>query len=311
MRNVKGYRYTPKARLLITDEDASEFLQSQFTNDLRPFEAGRCTYGLWLDVKGKVLADGYVLCEDPERFHLIAEASDPEVIRETLEAHIVADDVEVAVVSSAPALAVFGPDAETFLREAGLPVPPAGSFRRAGETFVFPGRRSVDPAYELVFDSEEEAEKTIHGFGGDLRLVDENEMNRERILAGCPAIPREVGPGDLPGEGGLETDAVSFNKGCFIGQEVVARMHHVGQARRKLFRVRGGAPLPECPARLVSGEGRKVGELRSAVPGENGWIGGALLKTRNAGAGSEVYTEAGEPVRVEEPFARAEADQNV
>ena len=57
------YEYTPAAHFLVSDEDAADFLQSQFTNDLRPFEAGRSTYGLWLDVKGKVIADSVVLCE--------------------------------------------------------------------------------------------------------------------------------------------------------------------------------------------------------------------------------------------------------
>ena len=55
---IYGYDYKRAAHLWVTDEDAADFLQSQFANDLRPFAAGKCTYGLWLDVKGKVIADG-------------------------------------------------------------------------------------------------------------------------------------------------------------------------------------------------------------------------------------------------------------
>ena len=58
MDAVLGYEYKPAGHLLVTDEDAADFLQSQFTNELCPFEAGRCVYGLWLNVKGKVIADG-------------------------------------------------------------------------------------------------------------------------------------------------------------------------------------------------------------------------------------------------------------
>ena len=64
MDPAKSYfQYESNAHLLVAGEDAADFLQSQFTNDLRPFEAGRCTYGLWLDVKGKVLGDSILLSE--------------------------------------------------------------------------------------------------------------------------------------------------------------------------------------------------------------------------------------------------------
>ena len=76
METVFGYEYTTRTHLLVSDEDAADFLQSQFTNDLRPFEAGHATYGLWLDVKGKVIADSTVLCEGDESFRLISETSD-------------------------------------------------------------------------------------------------------------------------------------------------------------------------------------------------------------------------------------------
>lgn len=67
------YAFRPAADFLVTDEDAADFLQSQFTNDLRPFQPGQCTYGLWLDVKGKVIADSYVLCLGDEHFRVLSE----------------------------------------------------------------------------------------------------------------------------------------------------------------------------------------------------------------------------------------------
>ena len=66
------YQYAPAAHFLVTDEDAADFLQSQFTNELRPFEEGQVSYGLWLDVKGKVIADSVVLCEGAEQFRVIS-----------------------------------------------------------------------------------------------------------------------------------------------------------------------------------------------------------------------------------------------
>ena len=96
MDGVFSYAYTPAGYLEITDEDAADFLQSQFSNDLRPFEPGLCRYGLWLGAKGKVLADGHVLCEDGERFFALSEGSDGGELARWLGERIVADDVVVA-----------------------------------------------------------------------------------------------------------------------------------------------------------------------------------------------------------------------
>ena len=95
---------------------------------------------------------------------------------------------------------------------------------------------------------------------------------------GIPAVPADVGPGDLPNEGGLDVGAVSYTQGCYLGQEVMARLKSMGQVRRRLLRVAGEASeVPPLPAQLFTGE-RKIGELRSAVPdGAGGFVGLAML----------------------------------
>ena len=88
------YPYQMSAHLEVRGEDAADFLQSQFSNDLRPFYEGQCTYGLWLDVKGKLVADSWVLCEGEEQFRIFSECCRSEHIQQKLEHHIIADDVE-------------------------------------------------------------------------------------------------------------------------------------------------------------------------------------------------------------------------
>ena len=102
------------------------------------------------------------------------------------------------------------------------------------------------------------------------------DMERRRIAAGIPAVPKDIGPGDLPNEGGLEAEAISYTKGCYLGQEVMARLKSMGQVRRRLLKVRGTGEIPPRPASLFQGD-RRVGELRSAVRDGAEWIGLAMV----------------------------------
>ena len=101
-------------------------------------------------------------------------------------------------------------------------------------------------------------------------------MEWKRIAAGIPAVPADIGPADLPNEGGLETEAISYTKGCYLGQEVMARLKTMGQVRRQLIRVRGTGEPPPRATVLYQGE-RKAGELRSTAREGAEWIGFALV----------------------------------
>ena len=286
MDTAFGYEYTTGTHLLVTDEDAADFLQSQFTNELRPVEAGRCTYGLWLDVKGKVLADSYVLCEGDEQFRLLSETSEAAVLSAKLENHIIADDVVIEQASDLVGFAVFGVGSAAVLTELGLAIPAQGRFESYDECLVFNGRRSNDECFEILCLSASATERVrsvLSRLG--VGMVQADRMTRERMQAGYPLVPVEIGPSDMPGEGGLEADAVSFTKGCYLGQEVVARMHNVGRPQRALFAVSGKGDCPECPLAIYNREAKQVGEVRTAVQAGNGWLGVALLKHRFASVG--------------------------
>jgi folate-binding protein YgfZ len=93
-------------------------------------------------------------------------------------------------------------------------------------------------------------------------------------------VPADIGPGELPNEGGLESVAISYNKGCYLGQEVMARLKSMGQVRRRLLRVKGDGPAPTSPAPIFQGD-RRIGELRTRVPTPKGFEGFALLSLLN------------------------------
>lgn len=274
------FPYEMKAHLEVTGEDAPDFLQSQFSNDLRPFEPGQVTYGLWLDAKGKVVADSWVLCEGAERFRIFSECCLAGVIAEKLERHIIADDVEIEVLPPVPAVAVLG--------EAGLALA-----QDCEDAVILPGRRSIEPSRECVFETLEARDRFMQG--SEAAIVSENKIQQLRLQAGVPLVPFEIGSGEMPGEGGLDVDAVAFDKGCFLGQEAVARMRNVGKATRGLFLVRGEGHPPECPLTLLRDDEKAVGELRTAYLDASGdsWRGVALLKLRYVAPAHQLKSESG------------------
>jgi len=285
MGSYSVFEYAPSALLRVTDEDAADFLQSQFSNDLRPFEPGGCTYGLFLDAKGKVLGDAFVLCRGPEDFLVFSPASDGAVIRKTLEQHIIADDVVLGQPAAHGAAALIGEGGEEALRQTGAKLPGPGGYGGTEGLICIRGRRAAEPAFECVA-LDADAAATLKELTGAGDPVSESWVQKRRLRAGYPLVPFEAGPADLPGECGLEKDAISFTKGCYLGQEAVARMHNVGRARRGLFRVEGAGDAPGSPQDLLNESGKVVGELRSAYAVDGGWIGAAMVKLRHLDSGA-------------------------
>lgn len=252
-------------------EDALVFLHGQFTQELRPGKAQSVAYGLWLNQKGRVLADSTILRVGPQELWLISLLTPAKTIQDRLESYIIADDVQMEIPDGDwRAMALVGPTAAEWLagQIGGLPVP--GEWTRVGAGFVFPGRRGAELSWEWISPDE------IPEPAG-LSLLSGEEMERMRIRAGIPLVPVDIGPGELPNEGGLEDTAVSYTKGCYLGQEVMARLKAMGQIRRRLLPVRAAGPYRgPLPAPLYQGE-KKVGELRSvAADGLGGCVGLAL-----------------------------------
>jgi hypothetical protein len=274
------HSYRPSGLLRVTGDDAAAYLQGQFTNELRQ-PIGAVVYGLWLNQKGKVLADSYVLKRSENEFTVASVTSTAAIIRARLEEYIVADDVTLTDASNQDqALAVTGPRCGELVRQCLGAVPPPGQFLQRGEMVVFAGRRSHDENYELIGPEIRiaEAKNKLLSLGG--RGAGTEEMEFLRISAGLPAVPQDIGPGELPNEGGLEIEAISYTKGCYLGQEVMARLKNMGQVRRRVHRIHGSGAAPEALAPLYQGE-RQVGQIRSIARQGNGFVALAMLSLVN------------------------------
>ena len=254
--------------LRVVGADAAIFLQGQFTNDIRGLAPGLSVYGLWLNQKGKVLADGFVLAgPGPSEFWVVSYFSSGDELRQRLEAYIIADDVTVEDQTAEwEGVTLFGAGAGDWI----------ASKRRPG--LIFPGRRTRDENWDWVFRKDDAP--AVVALLSNVRTMEGPELERLRIRSGIPAVPADLGPGDLPAEGGLEVEAISCLKGCYLGQEVMARLKAMGQVRRRLVRVCGKGVPPPVPAKLTQGS-KPVGELRSVVRNGSEFLGLAMISLLN------------------------------
>ncbi|QYM79366.1 folate-binding protein [Horticoccus luteus] len=271
--------WQPRAWLRAEGEDAASFLQGQFTNDLRNSDE-RGVYGLWLNQKGKVVADSFVL-RGAERgaWGIGSYFSAGETIRERLEAYVIADDVTLIDETSGWRGVTLGGRTEEWGEV-------SERLRGAG-AWALRARRGAGEWSEWAFPAGMQAD--VEAWCADAEVLTEQQMERLRIEAGIPAIPRDVGATDLPNEAGLEKVAISYTKGCYLGQEVMARLKAMGQVRRRVRRVHGDGPVPVAPTPLWQGE-RAVGELRSVAATESGFVG--------LGMCALLHLREGEPVQI-------------
>jgi folate-binding protein YgfZ len=109
-----------------------------------------------------------------------------------------------------------------------------------------------------------------------------DEAEWERINHGVPAVPRDLDAVTTPLAGGM-LDAVSFTKGCYLGQEVVARQQRLGRSPQRLVRLRGRGVLEV--GRSLEVDGDPAGEVRSVARQGEVTIGLALMRSRHAAAG--------------------------
>jgi len=303
MRNSpRWFHYShPGALIKVTGEDAFTFLQGQFTNELRS-PHGSVTYGLWLNQKGKVLADSQVLRRAENEFTLFSDTSPASVIIQRLEQYVIADDVSLADETGTIAeLTLWGDECGERLKTLLGALPEERKFLPKDELVIIPGRRTGGENYQ-IFGPETlmaDWQKKLVTDGWIEATADLLEI--ARISAGFPAVPLDVGPTDLPNEAGLDRTAISYTKGCYLGQEVMARLKNLGQVRRQLRGVRGTGVAPASATPLFQGE-KKVGEIRSAVTTEQGFVAMAMLTRmgldENAGFSLEAAESAQQNVTV-------------
>ncbi|TML83013.1 MAG: folate-binding protein YgfZ [Actinobacteria bacterium] len=283
-----------RGKLRLLGAEAAEFLEGQVTNDVEALEPGTGCYAALLNHKGKVRADMRVL-RGPDWIWLDTEPEMQAVVESTVRTYGIGRDVrEEDVTESHAILSLLGPESRSALEVE--PAPEEHSFVRAEYGLYVATDLGVD-----VICATADADAVRLALG--VEPVSEEAAECLRVESGRPRLGVDFGGDTIPEEAGLNERAVSFTKGCYVGQETVARLHYKGRPNRHLRGLRLSDPVP-TGTELYLGD-RAVGTVGSVmVSPVHGPIALALVR-REAGPGDELV--ARDPrVRatvVELPFA--------
>ena len=268
--------HSKRGKLLVTGPEAAEYLQGQLTNDTEAIEPGEGLYAALLDRKGHMQADMRVLRpgEGPDLW-LDLEPEGLEAARRHLGMYKIGREVDVVDATAERAiLSLIGPRAVEIAGSAPLPENSCEEVTIGGAECLAVGTAvGID-----VFATAAERDR-VHAALLTAGAVEVSPEAAEilRIESGRPRFGAEMGTETMPAEAGIVEQAVSFTKGCYIGQETVARLHYKGKPNRHLRGLKLSGPAqPGAPLQL--GE-KEVGTLGSAaVSPALGAIGLAILR---------------------------------
>ncbi len=252
--------------------DAATFLQNQLTSDIRQVDDGHSQFTAWCSPKGRVLSC-FRLYHRGDEFFLLLPVTLLPAILEKLRRYVLISQVTLEDVTAHLALlGIAGTEAASGLREHGA-TPPAGMEQVTHDGGIsllrIPG---PVPRFVAAGDSGR-LQALYSSLTGSARVVGSAAWRLLDIRAGLPEIQPQTVEAFVPQMINLDRlGGVSFDKGCYPGQEVVARLHYLGRLKRRMYRARVADGRRPAPGELLltAENGREVGKVVDAQPDPSG-----------------------------------------
>lgn len=262
-------------------EDAKSFLHSQFTSDINHLAAGQVQHAAWCSAKGRMQAS-FLVSRSEEGFSLILAADLREAIQKRLQMFVLRAKVKLAAADEQVLLGLAGPQAAEALADASLPVPTESLTVANNEN----GRViCLDQQRYLLQLSLTNVAGLWQKLSSKARPAGVPAWRWLDVCAGFPLVTLATKEEFVPQMADFEKiGGVSFHKGCYPGQEIVARTQYLGKVKRHLFRV-------SCAAELKAGDvlhspgnpDQSVGMIMSAAAApEGGFAGLAVIQSSHA-----------------------------
>ncbi len=297
--------------LQLSGDDRLRFLHNQSTNDFNSLQPGQGCDTVFVTSTARTidLATAYVT---DDAVLLIVSPNRRQSLMELLDRYIFPmDKVELKDISEAMAIfSLIGPQSHDRLAPFGVAAgQPHGTHQvvqiDGTDVRVATGSGLVTEGYTLVCDAANASGvwKTLTEAGAV--PLGETVWEQVRVQQGRPASDRELSEDYNPLEAGL-CHTISFNKGCYIGQETIARLNTYKGVKQHLRGIRLDAPVE--PGTPVTVEDRKVGKLTSCVETPDGYVGLAYIRTKAGGAGLKVRVGDANGEVSDAPFLTRPAD---
>jgi tRNA-modifying protein YgfZ len=244
-----------RVKLRVTGTDRERFLNGQLSNDVRKATKARAIEACVLNAKGRLNAHVFVAVEG-QSYILDTDAQLRESLQPRLERYIIADDVQLA--DESDRFSIFH-----LLGEAPPALPNVCQLRST--------IRFGEPGYDIWAEATRRKD-LLRELSGQLKFYDKDRAEVFRIERGIPRWGRELTEEIIPVEANLEDRTIDYEKGCYIGQEVISRMKMSGQTNKRLcgFVAVKGSPLTLGMKLFSMGEQKKeVGWVTSAAHSEH------------------------------------------
>jgi folate-binding protein YgfZ len=299
---------SPRAQIAVAGPDRARYLQGLLTNDIQGLAEGSGCYAAWLSPQGRMLTDMHVL-QSSGMLLLDVPAGQASAVLARLEQFLFSEDVRIeSLVEAMTGVWVHGPKAASVISTV------VSGFSRTLEdwpdyhhdTATFEGNpvsvARIDqlgvPGYCVFLARAAEAQFRDAAIRAGAKVVGAEALDAARIEAGYPLFGVDMTDDTIPLEAGIEQRAISFTKGCFVGQEVVIRVLHRGGGRvvKKLVGLKmSGAPA--VGEKILSGE-REIGLVTSvATSPRSGVVGLGYVHRDFISPGTGVQI-GGQPAKV-------------
>jgi folate-binding protein YgfZ len=300
----------------VTGSDRVRWLNGMVTNSIQQLKDGEGAYNFFLNAQGRIQGDATIFAE-PDALLIETAPSLIPGLMTFLDRFIIMDDVELADITNTKlGLQVAGPAAASLLAGIGLdtedlePLAERTTSWNNASIIVIHAYSPLVPKFELWADPET-TEKLAQALQNAGAAPSEPEpLEWLRLLEGTPLYGADIRDRELPQETG-QTRALHFNKGCYLGQEIVERIRSRGNVHRTFggFRLQGDLPAPGTALEV---DGKNIGELTSVAaiplpdtPGEPIQLALGYVRREVLDRGTPILYPGGTAVPVSLPFSAA------
>jgi folate-binding protein YgfZ len=293
-----------RGRLIVSGRDRATYLQGLLTNDIAALPSGRGCYAAYLTAQGRMITDVYVY-ELGDLMLLTLDRGVKDAVLAKLDQFIFGEDVQLGdATDTFSEIAVIGPQSGPVLAaivgsDAFGSLPEHGNLRAdwSGTSVIVTRVTDTgEPGYDVFLDTAQRARFTEALRAAGVPALDDRIADAIRIEAGVPVFHRDMDEDTIPLEAGIESRAISFTKGCYVGQEVIIRVLHRGHGRvaRKLVGIAFDGTRTPAPGSVIRSGDREIGQVTSSA------LSPALQRPIALGYVHRDFIEPGTPVASDE-----------